>query len=75
MTRKPIAIGSDTDPILAPSSTSATPGHARPSSRPAAIAARIQTGSSRSSVESRASAAGSACVVMCHPIEVRRWEG
>ena len=49
---RPIAIGTDTPATCTLSSTAPSPGSARPSTRPSAIAAKIQTGRNRSSVES-----------------------
>ena len=41
---RPIAIGMETLPSLTRSSAGPMPGHARPSPRPSAIAAKIHTG-------------------------------
>ena len=48
MTSRPIAIGTEIPPIFTESKTASSPGTKRPSSRPTAIAARIQTASQRS---------------------------
>src|SRR3990172_11687281 len=53
MSRSPSAIGRDTVPTRSESSASFKPGRREPSPRPPAIASAIQSGSRRSSVESR----------------------
>ena len=50
---RPIAIGSDTVPILTRSSQSLSSGIARPSINPATIATPIHAGRNRSSIDSR----------------------
>ena len=53
ITSSPIAIGSETDPILSESSSVVRPLEVRPRTRPRAIATMIQTGRNRSSRDRR----------------------